>query len=340
MPQQFKAARPAHRFKTGTDGIFRDVPAMGAHHPQSRDSQRRISGLVAADQGQVHIRQAVKVELHCVKAAALVFQPAEIHLSQLGMLFSTDAADNNICLRHAAVAHHRALFLDDPRLGGGNVRKSGAKLLHMIHTQCRDDCALRGINDVGGIQRAAKAHLQHHDLTFLLGKIEHPKRRDDLKLGGHIFHGIGGGLYLLHQFHQLFVRDLHAVDLDALVEAVDEGRGVQAHPIARGLQAGCHHGGGAALAVGACNMHESELFVRVAQCGQQGAGARQAWLVAGPLDRMDVFHCLFVIHCNASFYFFTIFIRVRFSSRMRSSTVFTAARISALGMRTASVAHG
>ena len=40
------------------------------------------------------------------------------------------------------------------------------------------------------------------------------------------------------------------------------------------------------------------------------------------------------------FYFFTIFIRVRFSSRMRSSTVFTAARISALGMRTASVAHG
>ena len=104
-------------------------------------------------------------------------------------------------------------------------------------------------------------------------------------------------------------------------------------------------------------MHESELFVRVAQCGQQGAGARQAGLVAGPLDRMDVFHCLFVIHCNASFrdhyfrrisifadteslYFFTIFIRARFSSRMRSSTVFTAARISALGMRTASVAHG
>ena len=30
------------RFQTGTDGIFRDVPAMGAHHPQSRDSQRRI----------------------------------------------------------------------------------------------------------------------------------------------------------------------------------------------------------------------------------------------------------------------------------------------------------
>ena len=93
----------------------------------------------------------------------------------------------------------------------------------MIHAQCRNDCALRGINDIGGIQRAAKAHFQHHDLTFLLGKIEHSQRCDDLKLGGHIFHGIGGRLYLLHQLHQRFVRDLHTVDLDALVEAVDEG---------------------------------------------------------------------------------------------------------------------
>ena len=67
VPQQLEPARPAHRFKTGADGAFRDVPAMGAHHPQSRDSQRRISRLIAADQGQVHIRQAVKVELHRVK---------------------------------------------------------------------------------------------------------------------------------------------------------------------------------------------------------------------------------------------------------------------------------
>ena len=244
----------------------------------------------------MHIGQAVKVELHSVKAAALVFQPAEIHLGQLGVLFRCHAADHSVRFRRTAVAHHRTAFLDDPRLGGSDVPKGGAKLLHMIHAQCRDDCAFRGINDVGGIQRAAKAHLQHHDLTFLLGKIEHPQRRDDLKLGGHILHGISGGLYLLHQSHQFFIRDLHPVDLDALVEAVDEGRGVQAHPIACGLQAGRHHGGGAALAVGACNMHESELFVRVAQCGQQGAGTCQAGLVAGPLDCVDVFQSGFVIH--------------------------------------------
>ena len=37
VPQQLEPARPADRFKTGTDGAFRNVPAMGAHHPQSRD---------------------------------------------------------------------------------------------------------------------------------------------------------------------------------------------------------------------------------------------------------------------------------------------------------------
>ena len=63
------------------------------------------------------------------------------------------------------------------------------------------------------------------------------------------------GFYLLHQFHQLFVRDL-AVDLDALVEAVDEGRVYRPTPIARGLQADAIMAA-CALAVGACNMHEN-----------------------------------------------------------------------------------
>ena len=39
-------------------------------------------------------------------------------------------------------------------------------------------------------------------------------------------------------------------------------------------------------------------------------------------------------------YLFASAIRLRFSSRMRSSTTLTALRMRALGMRTASVAHG
>ena len=88
-------------------------------------------------------------------------------------------------------------------------------------------------------------------------------------------------------------------------------------------------------------------------------------LLPRPLHRVDVFHCLFVVHryCLDSrnniknfgtperrqtlrcsilriSYFFASFIRLRFSSRMRSSTTFTALRMRAFGMRTASVAHG
>jgi len=43
-------------------------------------------------------------------------------------------------------------------------------------------------------------------------------------------------------------------------------------------------------------MDELQLFVRVAQCRQQGAGAGKPGLMPRPLHRVDVFHCLFVVH--------------------------------------------
>ena len=132
--------------------------------------------------------------------------------------------------------------------------------------------------------------------VVLLRKIEHSQCGDDLELGGHVLHGIGGRLYLLHQLHQRLVRDLLPVDLDALVEPVDEGRGIQSHSVTGGLQAGSQHCRRTALAVGARHMDELQLFVRVAQCSQQGAGAGKPGLMPRPLHRVDVFHCLFVVH--------------------------------------------
>ena len=306
VPQQLEAARPAYGLKAGADGALRDVPAMGTHHPQRRDGQRGVARLIAADERQAHTVQPVEVELHRIEVSTIVLQFVEIHLRQGGMLLSTDAADHGVRFRHAAVAHHRAALFDDARLRGGNVRDGGAQLLHMVHAQRRDDRARRRVNDIGGVQRAAEAHFQHHDIALLLGKIEHAQRRDDLELGGHILHGVGGRLHLLHQPHQRVIRNLLSVHLNALVEAVDEGRGVQAHPIARCLQAGRHHGGGAALAVGARDVHEFQLLVRVAQGGQQGAGAGQTGLMAGPLNGMDVLQGLFVVHR------YCLFLRSRF----------------------------
>ena len=327
--QQLKAARPLHRLQPLADGLFRDVPSPAPQHPQGGDGHCRVPGLVAADEGQAHAVQTVEIKGHLVEVAAIEAQFGEIHHRQRGVLLLCHAGDHGIGLGHAAVAHRRAAGLEDARLGGGNVGDGGAQLFHMVHPQRRDDRALRRVDDVGGVQRAAQAHLQHHDVAFLFGKPEHPQRRDDLKLGGDIRHGVGGGAHPLHQLHQSLVGDLLAVDLDALIEAIDEGRGEQAHPVPCRLQAGGQHGCRAALAVGARHMDEPQRFVGVAQGGQQGAGAAQARLVACPLHRMNVFQRFFVVHC-------TISRRDLFWSSSRTSTVFTALRMRALGMRAAS----
>ena len=349
MPQQFKAARPLHGLQSGADGAFRHVPAFGPQHPQGGDGHRRVAGLVAADEGQVHPVQPVKIKGDCVQISTVDLQFVEIHFGQGRILLCSHPPDDRIGLRDPAVAHHRAARLDDARLGGGNIGQRGAQLPDVVHTQRGDHGALRLLDDVGGIQRAAQPHFQHHDIALFAGKIQHPQRGDDLELGGHIGHGVGGRLHPLHQLHQFFVRDLLPVHLDPLVEPVDEGRGEQAHPVPGCLQAGRQHGRRAALAVGARHMDEAELLVGVAQRGQQGAGAAQAGFVPGPLHRVDVFHCLFVVHryCldsrsrfTAAFsYFFASFIRLRFSSRMRSRTMFTALSTSALGMRASSTLH-
>ena len=294
--QQLKAPGPAYLLQPGADGAFRNVPALLPQHPQGGDSQRGVAGLITADERQPHPVQPVKAEGDCVQVAAGDLQLCKIYLSKGGILLRCHPAQHSVCLRCAAVAHHWAPRFDDARLGGGDIRQRGAQLLDVIHAQCCDHRAGGLFNDIGGIQRAAKPHLQHHDIALLLCKIEHTQCGDDLELGGHVLHGIGGGLYLLHQLHQCFVRDLPPVDLDALVEAIDKGRGIQPHPVTGSLQTGCQHRRRAALAVCARHMDELQLFVRVAQCSQQGAGAGKPGLMPRPLHRVDVFQCLFVVH--------------------------------------------
>ena len=296
VPQQLEPARPADGLQTLPDGLLRDVPALFPQHPQHRDGDGGIPGLVAANERQAHPVQAVEVKGHFVQVAALHGQLREIDHMERGVLLCRRAGDDGVGLRHTAVAHHRAARLEDARLGRCDVRDGGAKFLHMVHAQCRDDRTLRRVDDVGGIQRTAQTHFQYHNVAVLLGKAEHPQRCDDLELGGHIGHGICGRPDRFHQAHQFLVADLLAVHLNALIEPVDEGRGVQPHPIPRRLQAGRQHGCGASLAVGARHMDELQPFVGVAQRSQKGAGAGQAGLMPRPLHRVDVLHCFFVVH--------------------------------------------
>ncbi len=115
-------------------------------------------------------------------------------------------------------------------------------------------------------------------------------------------HGFRRRADTLYQTHQSVVRDLLAVHLNALVEAVDKGGGVKADPVSRRMKAGRQHGRGAALAIGARHMDEAELFVRVAQCRQQGAGCGSGPACGPPTGLRGCIHSAFeFMKKNATF---------------------------------------
>ena len=97
--------------------------------------------LAAAAQKLGHIRQAVKVELHCVKAAALVFQPAEIHgISDLGYGFVPEnfnayVVDNVVAVNttDAQRAAQKVLRTDaiPASVASGAVLQAAAQLIHV-----------------------------------------------------------------------------------------------------------------------------------------------------------------------------------------------------------------
>ena len=87
---------------------------------------------------------------------------------------------------------------------------------------------------------------------------------------------------------QLLVGDHLTVDLHTLVEAENEGRGVKAGAIARGAEDGGQHGCRGALAVGAGDVDEFQLVLRVADAVEQLARAGKSRNGALPADGMDV----------------------------------------------------
>ena len=194
------------------------------------------------------------------------------------------SGNHRVGLGNTAVADHRRTLLDDAGLSSGNIGQGRPQLLGVVQPQSGDHSTFRRVDDVGGVQSAAKPHFQHHDIAVLLRKIEHPQGGDQLKLGGHICHAVGSGADALHKRYQVLVWDGLAVDLDTLIKAVDERGGEHPHPVSGGLQAGRQHGDCAALAVGARYMNEPELLVGVAQGSQQGAGTGQAGFMSYPLN--------------------------------------------------------
>ena len=134
-------------------------------------------------------------------------------------------------------------------------------------------------------------------------KVEHSQCGDKLKFGRLVLHGIGEGTDLLRERSKLVIGDLLVVHLHTLVEAHDEGGGVETHAVARLLQNGGKHGGGGTLAVGAADVNELQLLMGIAQLLQKRKGTLKAGLAAHPAYTVDIGKRCFVSHnCYLSLY--------------------------------------
>ena len=143
--------------------------------------------------------------------------------------------------------------------------------------------SLRGGNHIGGVQTAAQAGLQHHDIALRLQKIDHPNGGHQLELGLVLrrLQHLGGNL------RQVLPGDGRAVHLEALVEGPQVGGGVQAGFQPRRREHRGQHGGGGALAVGPGDVDKFQLLLGVAQPSQQAADAVKPRLLAHPGPLMD-----------------------------------------------------
>ena len=135
----------------------------------------------------------------------------------------------------------------------------------MLQTDIRDHCRFGTVNDIGGIELAAHSDLQHHQITVLLGIIEHGDGGDELKLTGVIRHGIRADTNPLGDPSQILSRDVHAVDLYTLTEILNIGGNVQPGPVSCRAQNGIQHGTGGAFAVASGNVDKLQIPLRITQ---------------------------------------------------------------------------
>ena len=171
------------------------------------------------------------------------------------------------------VTHQRAARLEDARLFGGNFGNGIPENLGMVQTDFGDGGHQRAGHRVGGVAAAAKAGLQHHQITFFPGKPQQRQRGDCLE-----FHGTLAALLpdLLHRVQNLLGqrgegagRDHLPVDLKALPEIRHKGTDRQTGLVPGFGEDAADHGREAPLAVGACNMHAGQLRLGIAQMRQQ-----------------------------------------------------------------------
>ena len=159
-------------------------------------------------------------------------------------------------------------------------------------------------HDVRGVEPAAHAHLDDGDVDPLVREVLERSRDRELEPGerhglpaprlqalGRPHPGVPGVPDAREHRVELGVRDGRAVvtllDSDALVDVLEVRRRGDADLVALGRQDGADHSADAAFAVGAADVDDRVLVLRVPDAGEEAPHALEAHLDAGHGERIE-----------------------------------------------------
>ena len=202
--------------------------------------------------------QAFRVRMNATEAR---------HTHRCAHLAST-LHDNGLGFRLLLVAHHGNAGLDDAGLFVRNFGDGVAKHVRVVKSN-RGNGAHLGHDDIRGVESAAQAHLEHHRCAADLRKVQQRRRRDKLERCGLLVHLLGRFAHLERHSEQIFIGNIFAVHLNALIEAQHIRRSKQANLVARRLQNARGERARRPLAVRACHMHDAQAILRAAQALEQ-----------------------------------------------------------------------
>ena len=158
----------------------------------------------------------------------------------------------------------------------------------MVEPNTRDDADFRFVDNVRGIQPAAQAYLQNHDLALLLGKVHERHGCHELDFGRVVLHGVCRLFDLQGDARQVlagYARSLHA---NALFERKEVRAGEQACFVPDTSKYAFRVRADRPLPVRSRHMHEPQFVLRVPQAVQQLARPLKAHARFVPSRLVDV----------------------------------------------------
>ena len=175
-----------------------------------------------------------------------------------------------------------AVLAQDASLLGGDGAERVAEELGVVDADVSDDRQLR-VDDVGGVEATAEADLEDGDIDALLRVIAERDSGEEFEKAGRMREFAvsdergGRGVDECEENGKVVVGNLVELGgfavgkLDALVDAEQVGRGVEAGAKTGSAEDRGERGGGRTLAVGAGDEHGAEGAVRVPERVQQSA---------------------------------------------------------------------